>query len=120
MVGRSAGDGRFSSVKAQRAKVKVFNKNVNDSNWVIIGNIIFQILGKQCALHSAIAFNKPFHLSSSSRVVLGIILQGFQWGSLRFDTAWTQCRMTINETGHVYDEARTTPALINEFNRRRK
>jgi hypothetical protein len=67
MVGRSAGDGSFSSVKAQRAKVKMFDKYVNNADWVVLGNIIFQILGKQCALHSVIAFNEPFHLAPSSQ-----------------------------------------------------
>ena len=73
MVGRSASDGWLSPVKAQFAKLKMFDKNVNDSNWVVFGNIIFQILGKQCALHSVIAFNEPFHLTPySTRVALSL------------------------------------------------
>ena len=30
----------------QRAKVKMFDKYVNGADWVVLGNIIFQILGK--------------------------------------------------------------------------
>ena len=88
MVGRPAGDGWLSPVKAQPAKVKMFDEDIDDTNRVVLGDKIFQILGKQGALHPVIALNEPFHLTSSSRIVLGAILQGFQWGRLRFDTAW--------------------------------
>lgn len=65
MIGRSASDGWFSPVKAKLAKVKVFDKSVNDPDCAVFGNIIFQIPWKQDALHSVIAFNELFHLTSS-------------------------------------------------------
>jgi len=87
MVGRPPRDGWLSPVKAQLAKVKVFDKHINDSNWVVLGNIIFQVLGKQCALHPVIALNEPLHLTPRLKSYFEVILQDFQWRSLRFDTA---------------------------------
>jgi hypothetical protein len=103
MVGWPSGDGWLCPVKAQLAKVKMLDKCFNDSDWVVFGNIIFQILGKQCALHPVIALNKPFHLSSSSRVVSETILQGFQWGNLRFDTPWVGLSPSLKRKKYFFE-----------------
>ncbi|WP_407656563.1 group II intron maturase-specific domain-containing protein [Methyloglobulus morosus] len=67
----------------------MFDKHINDSNRVVLGNIIFQVLGKQCALHPVIAFNEPLHLPPRLKSCFELILKDFQRGSLCFDTPWT-------------------------------
>jgi hypothetical protein len=80
-----ASDGWLSTVKPQLAKVKMFDEHINDTDGVVLNDIIFQIFGKQCASHSVITFNEPFHLSSSSSVALALFYWVFNWEALNYN-----------------------------------
>ena len=46
MVGRPASNCWFDPVEAQFAKVKLLDESVDDTDWVVIGNIVLKIIGK--------------------------------------------------------------------------
>ena len=46
MVGRPASNYWFDPVETQFAKVKLLDESVDDTDWIVIGNIVLKIVGK--------------------------------------------------------------------------
>jgi hypothetical protein len=44
MVGGSTGALRFNSTEAKRVQLKLVDKGVNDSDWVVLGDVVLETL----------------------------------------------------------------------------
>ena len=62
MVGRPTGRLGIDPIEAKRAEIEFVDKDVNDSNRIVLVNPVFQALGKECALLSVRPLNEALHL----------------------------------------------------------
>ena len=58
MVGRAAGDCGSGTVEAERREVQLVHEHVDDSDRVVLTDVVIDAFGKQCDLLAVIAFNE--------------------------------------------------------------
>jgi hypothetical protein len=81
MIGRPSCRLRLNAAKAEPGQIKFINKDINRPDRIILGQILFQPLGKQSALTAVIANDKARHRilpPNHRRIIEG-----------RFHTVWT-------------------------------
>src|SRR5262249_9328005 len=62
MIGRPAGRLRINANEPKISQVEPVDKNVNDTNRIVLVDPILQALSKQLALSSILALNEALHL----------------------------------------------------------
>src|SRR3974390_771170 len=63
MVCRTPGYFRLHTLKTKLVQIQFIDKHVNDPYRVILGDVVVQMLGEQCALRTIFAFDKSLHQS---------------------------------------------------------
>jgi hypothetical protein len=67
MITRPAGRPWLNPAKAQVTKIKLIDKDIDHTNRIVFGDIIFQLLGKQSALLAVHTLNKTLHQTLPSK-----------------------------------------------------
>ena len=62
MIRRPAGCLRIDPFESKRSEIEFVDKNVDDPDWIVLVNPVFQALGKQRALLSIRPLNEALHL----------------------------------------------------------
>src|SRR5271167_1904904 len=63
MVCRAPGHLRLRALKAKRLQIQLIDEDINDADGVILSNVVVEMLWKQCALRTILAFDKSLHHS---------------------------------------------------------
>ena len=63
MVCGTPSDFRRHALKAKLVQVQLIDEHINDPYRVILGDVVVEMLGKQRALRTIFAFDKPLHHS---------------------------------------------------------
>ena len=61
MIGGPAGRRRRNTIKAQCAKIEFVDEHLDDTNRIVLGDVVFKTIGKQCRLPAILAFDKTLH-----------------------------------------------------------
>lgn len=72
MIRRSSGRCGSGSVKAETTKIKLIDTDVNYAHWIVVGNIVLKILGKQNSLLTVVAFDESLHVSTQRECVTSV------------------------------------------------
>ena len=62
MIGWPTGGLWFYTLETEVTEIKFINEGVDDSDRIVLSNIIFQRLREQCTLVSVLTFNKTLHV----------------------------------------------------------
>ena len=72
MIARPASCLRDNPLKAQAAKLKCIDKDIDHTHRIIFADVIIQMFRKLCALAAVFAFNKTLHMNlrhSDARII---------------------------------------------------
>src|SRR3546814_660014 len=61
MIGGATRRSRIDATEAQRLKINLIDKDIDNAYRVVLANVIVQTLGQQCKLASFLAFDKSLH-----------------------------------------------------------
>src|SRR3546814_9028353 len=61
MIGGATRRSRIDATEAQRLKINLIDKDIDNAYRVVLANVIVQTLGQQCKLASVLAFDKSLH-----------------------------------------------------------
>src|SRR5882672_6218485 len=111
MIGRPPCRLRLNAAKAQLGQIKLIDKDIDCPNRIILGQIVFQPLGKQSALTAVIANDKAPHriLRSNRRRIISLRLFSHSLDPKR--TAPSLPLREIQEFGTAQGLRASTPAM---------
>src|SRR3546814_11185208 len=61
MIGGATRRSRIDATEAQRLKINLIDKDIDNAYRVVLANVIVQTLGQQCKLASVLASDKSLH-----------------------------------------------------------
>ncbi|MGF6240798.1 hypothetical protein P3T42_002549 [Paraburkholderia sp. GAS38] len=60
------------SVEAEITEIKLIDKDVDYAHRIVIGDIVFEILGQQDSLRTVFSFNESLHVAARSECVTSV------------------------------------------------
>ena len=64
MIGRTTRRTWFDALKSKHFEIEFIDERLNDSDRIILADIVIETFGEQCALGSVFTFNKTLHGSA--------------------------------------------------------
>ncbi len=77
MIARPSRGFRHHAVEAESLQIEFVDKSLDDADWVVIGDIVFQAIGKQRCLAAILAFDETFHSSPRKSFAKAYMIQAF-------------------------------------------